>query len=219
MAQFDDARTLVEHSAAKLDTLRALHANCLVTRSITADFLVEVKNFMENLRSVLDYCAHGLFDKYGQSRNARPNIYFPYVTPPDDKLRFRNHVIERSIPGLLLARPDIVETLETYQYFGNTGNWLHLFMRITNENKHEQLTPQVEKKYTVVKLSATIPAGETVKIDLTKIQLGGGPDAPYDAVAGTWTGLVFTGTSVMVMLHLENALQNVSRIVEELSAA
>ena len=218
MSQFDDARTLVEHSAAKIETLRTLHKECLLNKSVTAEFLVEVKNFMENLRSVLDYCARGLFAKYGQSNKAHPKVYFPYAIPPNDKLRFRNEIVERSIPGLLETRPDIVDTLETYQYFGNS-NWLYLFMRISNENKHEQLTPQVEKQYKVVEISGTIPAGETLVIDLKNIQLGGGPDAPYDAVAGTWTGLEFTGTGVTVMFHLENALKTVSRIVDELSTA
>ena len=217
--QFDDARTLVEHSAAKIETVRTLHTECLANKSVTAEFLVEVKNFMENLRSVLDYCAHGLFAKYGQSNKAHPKIYFPYAIPPNDKLKFRNEIVKRSIPGLLATRPDIVDTLETYQYFGNTGNWLYLFMRITNEHKHEQLTPQVEKQYKMVRISGTIPAGETLEIDLEKIRLGGGPDAPYNAVAGTWTGLEFTGTGVTVLFHLENALQNVSRIVDQLSAA
>lgn len=219
MSQFDDARTLVAHSQAKAETLSTLHKQCLAEKSVKHEFLIEVKNFMENLRSVLDYCARGLFATYGHSNKTNQKIYFPYARPSDDKIKFRNEIVERSIPGLLASRPDIVDMLETYQYFGNTGNWLPLFMRITNENKHEQLTPQVEKQYTVVKISGTIPAGETLKIDLTNIPLGGGPDKPFHAIAGTWTGLEFTSTGVLVMPQLEHALQNVIRIVDELSAA
>ncbi len=219
MAQFDDARTLLAHSQAKAKTLRTLHKQCLAAKSVKPQFLIEVKNFMENLRSALDYCARGLFAKYGHSNKANPQIYFPYARPPDHKIKFRNEIVERSIPGVLASRPDIVDMLETYQYFGNTGNWLPLFMRITNENKHEELTPQVEKQYAAVAISGTIPAGGTVKIDLTNIPLGGGPDKPFHAVAGTWNGLEFTSTGVLVMPHLEHALRNVIRIVDELSAA
>ena len=219
MSQFDDARTLVAHSQAKAETLRTLHKQCLAEKSVKPEFLIEVKNFMENLRSALDYCARGLLAKYGHSKKTNPKIYFPYAGPSDDKIKFRNDIVERSIPGLLARRPDIVDMLETYQYFGNTGNWLPLFMRITNENKHEQLTPQVEKQYTAVAISATIPAEGRLTIDLTKIPLGGGPDKPFHAVAGTWTGLEFTSTGVLVMPHLEHALQNVIRIVDELSTA
>lgn len=219
MSQFDDARTLAKHAAAKVHTLRTLYAACLVEKTVSPTFLVEVKNFMENLRSILDYCAHGLFKKYGQSTNPNQKVYFPYAIPPADKNRFRNYIVQRTIPGLLSNRPDIVDTLETCQYFGNTGNWLHLFMQITNENKHQHLTPQVEKQYKVVEITGTIPAGGTLEIDLSRIPLGGGPDKPFHAVAGTWNGLVFTGTEIMVMPHLEHALQNVIRIVDELATA
>ena len=219
MSIFDDASTLVDHSTEKIEMLRELHKKCLVENSVPSEFRVEVKNFMENLRSALDYCARGLFTKYGQSSKANPDIYFPYVTPPNDRDKFRNEIVEGKIPGLLANRPDIVDMLATYQYYGNSGNWLHVFMRITNENKHEQLVPQVEKQRTVVMISGTVPTKGTVKIDLKKIPLGGGPDKPFDAVAGTWTGLEFKDTGVPVMLHLEIALQNVSRIVGELSAA
>ncbi len=33
--------------------------------------LIEIKNFMENLRSALDYSAHGLFDKYGDKKKSK----------------------------------------------------------------------------------------------------------------------------------------------------
>lgn len=219
MSQFNDARTLITHSQANAELLRTLHKQCLAEKSVKPEFLVEVKNFMENLRSALDYCARGLFEKYGHSIKANPRIYFPYARPSDDKSSFRNETVERSIPGLPASRPDIVDMLETYQYFGNTGNWLPLFMRITNENKHEQLTPQVEKQYSAVAISATIPPGATLEIDLKHIPLGGGPDKPFHAVAGTWTGLEFASTRVPVMPLLEYALQKIIRIVGELSAA
>lgn len=218
MGHFDDARTLVVASAESLQTLRTLHEQCLAEESVKGGFLIEVKSFMEHLRSALDYCARGLFDKYGHSSHPSPRIYFPYAIPPTDKETFRNEIVNRKIPGLLDRRPDIVDMLESYQYFGNTGNWLYVFMRITNENKHERLTPQVEKQHKYVAISATIPAGETLTIDLKRIQLGGGPDKPYRAVAGTWTGLEFAETRVPVMMHLENALENVTRIVDELAS-
>ncbi len=219
MSQFDDARTLVDHCEAKNEAIRAMYARCLAAETVAPELQVEVKNFMENLRSALDYCASALFSKYGSSTKSHPKIYFPCVFPPKDRVAFRNTVVEQKIPGLLASRPDIVDILESYQYFGHTGNWLCSFMRIVNEHKHEHLTGQVKKQYKTVAIKATIPDGETLKIDPSNIPLGGGPDKPFHAAAGTWTGLVFADSHVQVMPFIQNVLQNVRRIVEKLAAA
>lgn len=218
MTQFSDALHLVQFCESKLPELREQHAKCLEQQSIEPVFLIGVKNYMENLRSALDYCALGLFEKYGSSKKKDPKIYFPYAKAADDKTKFRNEIVERCIPGITNSRPDVVDRLESYQYFGNTGNWLPLLAEITNEHKHEQLTPQVQKEYRAVLITATIPPGGTVEIDLTKIPLGSGPDKPFHAVAGKWVGLEFTSTGVLVLPLLEHSLPNVRRIVEELSA-
>lgn len=218
MSRFDNARELVTHSKEKLDAIRNHHQQCLDERVVTPTFLIEIKNFMENLRSPLDYCAVALFDQYGHSTRADPKIYFPYAKLADDKSKFRSEIVERAIPGLCTSRPDIVDKLEAYQHFGNTGNWLPHFMEITNENKHTQLTPQFQKQGQAVVISATLPPGGTLDIDLSNIPLGGGPDKPFQAVAGLWTRLEFTPHGVPVLLLLEVALKNVCNIVNELSS-
>jgi hypothetical protein len=218
MSRFDHARELVTHSEEQLDAIRNLHQKCLDEQVVTPTFLIEIKNFMENLRSALDYCAVALFDKYGHSTKAAPKVYFPYAKLTDDKSKFHSVIVERSIPGLLTSRPDIVDKLASYQHFGNTGNWLPQFMEITNENKHTQLTPQVQKQAQAVLISATIPPGGTLDIDLSDIPLGGSPDKPFQAVAGVWTRLEFTTHGGPVLLLLEFALRNVGNLVKELAS-
>ena len=90
-------------------------------------------------------------------------------------------------------------------------------MDITNEHKHEQLTPQLAKKYKVVEITATVPAGRTLEIDLKRIPLGGGPDQPVRANTFAWSGFEFTTTGVVVMWFLETTLPNVADVVRELS--
>jgi hypothetical protein len=205
MSQFDDARELVAHSETKLQTICNLHQKCLEEQAIKPVLFRAIKNFMENLRSALDYCAATLFDKYGHSKKANPKIYFPSAKLTDDKSRFRAEIVESSIPSLLSSRPDIVDMLESYQHFGNMGTWLPLFMDLTNENKHEQLTPQIQKQYTMVRISGTIPPGGTVEINLSNIPLGGGPDKPFRATAQVWTGLEFVITGGLVLPFLSLA--------------
>jgi hypothetical protein len=217
MSHFEDARTLVHHCENKIRFLRNLHGQCLQDQAIKPQFQLEVKSFVENLRSALDYCARGLFEKYAESKKANPKIYFPYAKRGDDRKRFRDDIVERCIPGLLASRPDIVDHLETYQFFGNSGNWLLILVDITNEHKHEQLTPQLAKEYKRVQITTTIPPAGTVTIDLKRIPLRAGSDEPVRAKAAGWSGFAFANTGVVVIFFLENTLQNVGRVVRELS--
>jgi hypothetical protein len=217
MPKFDDALELVKHSEENLKIIISLHQQCLEEQAIKPLFLIEIKNFMENVRSALDYCASALFAKYGYSKKAYPKIYFPYAKLTDDRHKFRTEIVERTIPGLLFSRPDIVIKLESYQHFGNSGKWLPLFIEITNENKHEHLTPQTQKLYTAVRISGSIPPGGTVEINLSNIPLGGGQDKPFHAVAEKWTCLEFTTNEVPVLVLLMSALINVRKIIDELS--
>lgn len=64
MKQFDDAKTLVEHSRNQLSKLRILYDSSLEGKSIDPGLLIEVKNLCENLRSSLDILAVGINLKY-----------------------------------------------------------------------------------------------------------------------------------------------------------
>jgi hypothetical protein len=157
MSQFHDAKELISHSRAKLETIRRLHDKCVKEQTIDPLLLIDIKNFMENIRSALDYCACALFTKYGHCNRRNPKIYFPYAKLADDRIKFQGEIVERAIPGLGSQRPDIVAVLSSYQHFGNTGNWLPMFMELTNENKHQKLTPQIAKEYKMVGIRAEVP--------------------------------------------------------------
>ena len=218
MTQFDDARELLRHCEDKLVELDKQHEECVSNQAIKPEFRIAVKNFTENLRSALDYCALALFARYGKKTKSTPRIYFPYAKHGEDRTTFREVTVEKCIPGLLTSRPDIVDRLETYQYFGNTGNWLPLLAEITNENKHKQLTPHVQREHKGVIITGTIPPGGSIEIDLKNIPLGGGPDRPFTAVPIKWNGLEFASTGVLVMPLLAQAVRIGRLIVNELSS-
>jgi hypothetical protein len=160
-----------------------------------------------------------LFTKYGSCNNGRnPKIYFPYAKVSDDKIKFQGKIVQRAIPGLASQRPDIVDVLSSYQHFGNTGNWLPGFMELTNENKHDKLTPQTVKQYKMGLISGTIPPGGAVTIDLSRIPLGDNEDNTFHAVAGAWKGLEFATNGALVLPFLHQALLCADRIVNELSS-
>ena len=239
MAHFDDAQELVNHAKSALPKLEQDYHSSRHEKLIKAGLLI-IKNIMENLRSSLDFSAHGLFAKYGSTSKGNPKICFPYAVLGQTQAAFQaaNHV-ETRIPGITAARPDIVARLESYQHFYDpTNRWLPVFMDLNNENKHEKLTPQTRneaKQLRIQSRDAVIdlePGASTSLRQGAEIQLGaaiipGGQDFSGDRPAtfygsGTqtvivWVSFTFDSNGEVVLPFLMNAVLQVERIVNELS--
>lgn len=240
MSHFEDAHELVVYSRESLDRIEKVYNESLDQKTIKPSLLIEIKNLMENLRSALDYAARGLFDRYGNSTKKNPRIYFPYATDSQDLAAFRSsNRIEMSIPGLTVGSPSAAAKLLSFQHFsGPEWAWLPKFMRLNNDNKHQQLTPQTRTEYKERRLSsggASISLGPGTSISMgpgTSIQIGDmfipggqdfGPGQPARAIGGkqeviTWVSFQFSSNGEPVLGFLRQALEGVSRMVNELSA-
>lgn len=241
MSYFDDAKELVIHGKQTLDKIKSAYEESLHEQTIKKSLLIEIKNFMENLRSALDYSAHGLYDKYGDKARKTDKIYFPYAWTGLDKANFVvTKIIEQKIPGLTANRPDIATKIENYQYFESVDNaWLPKFMDLNNENKHQQFTPQIRRETKQLNISSGgtgISLGEGASISLghgASIQIGGltiPGGQTFDAnnpakIFGsgkqeiiTWVSFYFTTNNEPVLPLLTKALNGTEKIVNELSA-
>jgi len=240
MGLFEDAKSLVEHAEKELPTIEAEYKASLAEKTVRANLLIEIKNLMENLRSALDFSAHGIFDKYGSSKKGKPSIYFPYAHPSQTLSDFQKQKrIDACIPGLSASRPDIVKLIEDYQHFADPSNeWLPVFMALNNENKHQQLTPQTRTERKELKISSggsTISIGEGASISMgpgasmsignmniiggQKIDVNNPPvtRGPGKTEIITWVSFHFTSNNRPVMPFLKQTVEGVKKIVDELS--
>jgi hypothetical protein len=241
MAYKEDAIELINESKNILAEIKAAYEESLHDQEIKPKFLIKIKNFMENLRSALDFTAHHLFDTYGTSNSTSPNIYFPYAWNDLDLNGFRTkNLIQNKIPGLIANRPDIAADIESYQHFASDENsWLPKFMELNNENKHQRLTPQTRKEIKQLNIKsgnggASISLGGGASISLghgASIQMGdttilGGQtfDAnnPPATIGGTkevitWVSFEFTDINEPAYPLLEKALNGCEKIVTELT--
>ncbi len=195
---------------------------------------------MENVRSALDFTAHGLFDRYGDQNKVGKNIYFPCAWEGLDLNVFRSkHRIEKCIPGLCNSRPDIVSKIESYQHFSNPNNsWLPKFMDLNNANKHQHLTPQTRREVKELRISSgnvgmRLSGGASIKISgNAQIKMGnaiiGGnqtisPESPAKIYGPakqeviTWVSFHFSDNNEPVIPLLTSALCGIEKIVNELS--
>ncbi|MBN1342883.1 MAG: hypothetical protein JXQ73_09405 [Phycisphaerae bacterium] len=240
MGYFEDAKALVDDAAERLVELRKAYDDSLHEKALKSRLLIEIKNITENLRSALDFVAHGLVEKYGRSTRDRRDIYFPYARPDQTQAEFqRSGRIEKCIPGISSSRPDIVATLESYQHYARPDNrWLPLFMELNNENKHQRLTPQTREEARELTLESdgsslslgpggSISLGPGARIDVGDMIIPGGQyiagDSPAKFVGSgrqtvtIWVSFRFESNGELVMPFLSNAVDSIRRIVDELA--
>ena len=241
MSYFDDAKDLVKHAKEELLKIQKAYNESLHEKSVKRTLLIEIKNLMENLRSALDFAAHGLFDKCGSCARSNPKVYFPYASLAQTQAAFMSsNRIEVCIPGISSSRPDIVAKLESYQHYAHADNrWLPLFMNLNNENKHERLTPQTREEARQLKLEsggaaislgpgASISMGPGASIRLGRMSLPGGQQISGDRPARfsghgkqtvtVWVSFKFETNGEPVLPFLINAVEKTQQIVSELES-
>lgn len=238
MTAFDDAKALLQHAEEELPKIRQAYQNSLQSKQVSPILLVEIKNVFENIRSSLDFAAHGIFEKHCPPSAKKPKIYFPYANAKQTRNDFEKAGrIEACIPGLSGARPDVVTLLLEVQHFGSKGyKWLPSFMELTNENKHQRLVPQTRKEFKELRVSSggasmslgqgasiSVGAGASISIGGAVIRGGQYFDAnnPPQVLGGrveviTWVSFHFETTGDPVMPFLEATLKGAQEIVGDL---
>src|SRR5437867_3810526 len=129
---------LLARANRDLAKVEAGYAASLDARIIAADLKIDIKNVCENLRSVLDYLAQDIRAKYCPPAKSSDRFYFP-VLP--DRAQFESQM-ERWYPGLRTACAPLWSYLESVQPYQPGREWLGLFNRLNNENKHGDLVHQ-----------------------------------------------------------------------------
>lgn len=122
---------------------------------------VDIKNFLENCRSPLDYAAQYIFVEYckdeylkkekqkkKQRKNLNPRIYYPIRK---NESSFATE-IDRIYFPLQDGHPEIINIFKKGQLFSSPDNpSLHYLNELTNENKHSHLTKHERQLETNIK--------------------------------------------------------------------
>jgi len=131
----DYAQSVLDLAAEQLAEVERLHDETLATGVPSGRMQALIKNVVENQRSVLDYTAQAVADKYA----CKTNPYWPAAKNPADFQARMN----KELPGIVATHPRIAAAFERHQPYQPSHSWLlHLFA-LTRENKHHRLTAQV----------------------------------------------------------------------------
>jgi hypothetical protein len=237
--RFEQAEALVRKAREQLAECRAAYDSSLEKQTVGTDLLIDIKHIIDSLRSALDYSARELFERFGTAKGD-PNIYFPIPKRGTKAADFPTFV-NTKIPGLAAARSDLVNLLASFQEFSSPDNgWLPDLATLSNENKHENLTPQTREETRELRIEsqgAGITLGHGAGISLgagASISFGGAvitgeqnfepgqaPRVEGDARVTNiiWVSFKFDGIEREVMPFLTTAVDGIEKIVAAIKKA
>lgn len=204
------------------------YKSSLANQNISDLLKVDIKNFCENLRSVLDYLSHEIHELYcSSSSNSR--FYFPIL--PDNS-QFTS-CMNQWFPSLSTKNIAMYSFLESIQPYQPNYKWLGDFNKVNNENKHGSLVQQTRKETIKITAKSTLGGGsvtwvpKSVKFGLG-VYINGVPvnpatqmpiPSPTQTVTKTiWVDFIFEGINQSALKLLNDSFAGISNIYKKLEA-
>ncbi len=204
------------------------YKSSLTNQNISNILKVDIKNFCENLRSVLDYLSHEIHELYcSSSSNSR--FYFPILP---DNYQFTSRM-NQWFPSLSTKNIAIYSFLESIQPYQPNYKWLGDFNKVNNENKHGSLVQQTRKETIKITAKSNLGGGsvtwapKNVKFGLG-VYINGVPvnpatqmpiPSPTQTVTKTiWVDFIFDGINQSALKLLIDSFTGISNIYKKLEA-
>ena len=132
-SKFKDIEAVLLESKNRLPGIEAEYIKSLHNTNIDSQLLVDIKAYLSDLRSALDYLNHKI---------PNSDTYFPICEHAND--------FSSRYSKVDLATRSILEKYQPY----NKNEWLKWFNVLNNKNKHVTLVPQIRKETIETRVSA-----------------------------------------------------------------
>lgn len=222
MSRQSDISALLAKADGQLAQIVREYESSLHKQTIDALLRVDIKNYCENLRSVLDYLAHDIREKFCPTANPKARFYFPILP---DATQFSSQSTQW-FPGLQIASPALWSELERCQPYQAGQSWLGHINKLNNENKHGALVPQTRQETT--RIEANIAGGGSVSWDPASVKFGPGVfiggvpvdprtqmpvrDQRLNVTKTIWVDFLFDGIGVSALALLKEALAGIRKV-------
>lgn len=97
----------------------------------------DVKHILEDMQSVLDYCAVDIHNNFC-STHSNKKIYYLYSDEKETETEYIKR-IKKNFPSLYTNHNDVYNEMAQTQWFYDNSNWLIKLNSLTNEVKHNEL--------------------------------------------------------------------------------
>lgn len=221
MARKDSIHALLTKAKAQIEQIQTGYNKSLHGKAVDAQLRIDIKNACENLRSVLDYIAKDIRERYCPTAPSDTRFYFPILP---DKPTF-DRKIDEWFPGLRQAAPAVVAALEGLQPFQGGQEWLGQINQVNSENKHGDLVEQTRVESLETRVTGRgggqISWGPGVKfgpgVSVMGVPIDPStqlpvPDPSVKVERIVWVDFHFAGIGVSALGLLRRALAGIERI-------
>ena len=222
----NNIKALLERSKKDLEKIEQEYNKSLYLKNIDPDLKIDIKNLCENLRSVLDYLAKDIREKYCPHASTGERFYFPILS---DRTQFVTRMT-RWFPNLQVSNPDLYTYMESIQQYASEKNeWMRLFNKLNNENKHADLVEQTRSETKQVKVATQ--GGAEVSWNPNTVRFGSGvrvggvpvdqriqmpiPHPSQTVQIITWVDFKFNGIDVSALWLVKESYKGVSNINDQ----
>lgn len=224
----------LEHCDALIDKMEvALNEISLVYSepnetliTVSPSTKIDIKNFLENANSVLDYLSFFIFEEYSKNildentfAERADYVSFFYTKSKDNFLRNMN----AAFPNLKESNPEIYSIFETHQPWC-APDWRKNLHKLVNQNKHKNLSLQKNsEKYDIKYLNVPglIKAESTTGLSMTNVYFNGTYYKDISDMKRKLNGnyqytkiFMFTDLKEPVIEVLSNILKNEKKLID-----
>lgn len=217
-SKFSDINAVLNKAKSSLNTIEAKYNASLHVQNISDDLLVEIKDYLGNLRSALDY----IWNKISSG-------YFPIANSSADFSAKISSIDQK-----------YSNTIQQYQDY-SPNSWIRCFSLFRNKNTHITLVPQ--KRTETQRIKSTHVGGGSVSWDPNSVRFGSGVyinGAPVNPLTQMpintpdtiitkeiWVDFIFDGTAissdfpqnVSALPFLKKCLEMVPKIISDVENA
>ena len=169
---------------------------------------IEFKNFLDNLKSALDYCAHDISDKY--AKGLIKKVYFPIKTSEKTLASGRDKKLQESVK--IANRPlyDYIENIQ--QNIDKEFKWLKEFNKLVVENKHEDFTVKWLNSSNRIRFESNIG---TIDWDEKNVNISGKIKSKVDPIKYT-VGSISIGDMIPIRWFCNSCYQKINEVIEDI---
>ena len=164
----DDVEALINVAREQLEQIEEEYQQSLSNKIISSKLSIYIKNYLENLRSPLDYIVSEICENVLRIKSSRN--YFPVSC--ENLTAFQKHM-DRNLPSLDTIDSNLYQVFEKIQPYNSSGcQALPKLSKLVNINKHNALSPQkrIERKG----LNIQFPGGASISMGPGSSISGGG---------------------------------------------
>ncbi len=201
-----DVDDLLAHTEAFLNDLDPLYHDALAARDEGHRLRPMIGTILKEQRAAIDFMATAIYAKHG-ARGERHKPGYPFAKSPQ---RFQR-TIDRSMPGVRSARPDIADAIELHQPYSPDHEWLRWLNGLRTQVTHAKLV--------AVELEDAGGYGTAAPPELDfDVQVSAGAEAGGQTVPSgiRYTGWRFSNPSLPVLPTLHQIQDGVTSLIADI---